>query len=287
MSIGGNTRLAGVFGWPVSHSRSPLMHNFWLAEHGIDGVYLPLAVRPDDFKDALHCLPKLGFAGANVTVPHKEAALACVDIADENARRIGAVNTVRVGDSGELIGSNTDGYGFLANLAESQAEWRHAEVGVTTVLGAGGAARAVVVALLDAGVPELRLVNRSAERAHKLANDIGDERIRIVAWHDRSQALSDAALLVNTTAAGLEGEDSLALDLEALPQSAIVTDLVYQPLITPLLRSAHDRGNPIVDGLGMLIHQARPGFLAWFGVEPTPGPALRRLLERDLAGDQG
>ena len=284
MSIGAKTQLAGVFGWPISHSRSPLMHNYWLDEYGIDGAYLPLAVAPNNFAEAFRCLPKLGFAGANVTVPHKEAALACVDLADDNARRIGAVNTVRVGGNGELIGSNTDGYGFLANLADAAPGWG-AGRGSATVLGAGGAARAVVVALLDAGVSELRIVNRSSERAQILARDIGDTRMRVIAWNDRTDALYETALLVNTTVAGLEGHESLALDLKTLPTTAVVMDLVYQPLITPLLKSARDRGNPIVDGLGMLIHQARPGFLAWFGVEPAPTTALRRLLEADLASD--
>lgn len=260
------------------------MHNYWLDEYGIDAAYLPLAVAPDDFPEAFRCLPKLGFAGANVTIPHKEAALNWVDRADDNARRIGAVNTVQVSSNGELIGSNTDGYGFLANLADVAPEWR-AEAGSATVLGAGGAARAVVVALLDAGVTELSIVNRSAERAQRLASDIGDTRIRVIAWHDLTEALCEPSLLVNTTAAGLEGRESLTFDLRALPTTTVVTDLVYKPIITPLLQSARDRGNKVVDGLGMLIHQARPGFLAWFDIEPSPSSTLRRLLEADLNGD--
>ena len=285
MSIGGETRLAGVFGWPVSHSRSPLMHNYWLAEHEIDGAYVPLAVEPRHFEQALRCLPKFGFAGANVTVPHKETALAVVDEADEHARRVGAVNTVVVEPDGKLLGSNTDASGFLTNIADGAPEWR-AEHGPAIVVGAGGGARAVVVGLLDAGTPEVRIVNRSPERAETLVDDIGDQRLHLVGWPDRQSGLSDAALLVNTTAAGLDGSDALDLDLDKLPTRALVTDLVYKPLLTPLLQAARKRGNPIVDGLGMLIHQARPGFAAWFGVEPAPTQALRRLLEHDIADDR-
>ena len=284
MSITGRTKLAGVFGWPVAHSRSPLLHNYWLAEYAINGAYVPLAVDPLHFEDALRCLAKFGFAGANITVPHKESALACVDEVDELATRVGAVNTVIVGPRGELSGSNTDGYGFITNLATDAPEW-HPERGSAVVIGAGGAARAVVVALLDAGVPELKIVNRSSKRADALTRDITDQRLSPAAWSERHLALADAGLLVNTTAAGLSGHNSLDLDLDLLPRDAVVTDLVYDPLITPLLHQARDRGNPVVDGLGMLIHQARPGFEAWFGIQPTPTTALRDLLERDIAND--
>lgn len=282
MKIGGATRLAGVFGWPITHSRSPLLHNFWLEEYAIDGAYVPLAVQPLHFRDALQSIPKLGFAGANVTVPHKETALACVDEADLLAQRVGAVNTVTVGPDGKLVGSNTDVFGFLTNLTEAAPTWQ-ATRGPVVVVGAGGAARAVIVALLDAGVPELRIVNRSRARAHTLRQSADDDRISFIAWDDRALALSDATLLVNTTVAGLAGNPDLDLSLENLPLAAVVSDLVYNPLTTPLLHRAQDRGNPIVDGLGMLIHQARPGFAAWFGVEPVPSVILRDLLERDLA----
>ena len=282
MSITGRARLAGVFGWPIAHSRSPLLHNYWLAEHAIDGAYIPLAVDPKHFEAAFRCLPKLGFVGANVTVPHKESALACVDKPDELAQRIGAVNTVTVGPEGELLGTNTDGYGFMTNLSDGASGWR-AQQGPAVVVGAGGAARAVVIALLDAGVPELRIVNRSSERVGALTSDIVDHRLSAVAWPERDRALADASLLVNTTAAGLDGSAPLDLDLDRLPRDAVVTDLVYDPLMTPLLQNARERGHSVVDGLGMLIHQARPGFAAWFGVEPTPTQALRELLERDLA----
>ena len=282
MTISGSARTAGVLGWPVRHSRSPLMHNYWLRRLEIDGAYIPLAVAPDDFADVLRCLGKLGFVGANVTVPHKRAALAGVDRADEMAQRIGAVNTIVVDSSGDLHGSNTDGRGFLANLAAVAPTWRPAAAPVV-VLGAGGAARAVVVALSDAGVPETRIVNRSRDRAERLARDLGGDDLVVVGWNERGSALEGSGLLVNATSAGLGGKGRLDLDLADLPPDAVVTDLVYDPLVTPLLAGARARGNPVVDGLGMLIHQAVPGFTAWFGITPPVTTDLRRLLERDLA----
>ncbi len=282
MNIRGTTQLAGVLGWPVHHSRSPLMHNYWLEKFAIDGAYIPLPVAPEHFAESLRCLSRLGFVGANVTVPHKGAALAVVDHLDDTARRVGAVNTITVDDSGELYGSNTDGMGFMSNIALAAPTWRPTAAPAALV-GAGGAARAVVVALLDAGVPELRLINRSRERAEAVAQDLGDPRLKTIEWVEREGALSEATLMVNTTSAGLEGNEPLDLSLSALPTEALVADLSYDPLLTPLLESAKVRGNPIVDGLGMLIHQAIPGFTAWFGVEPTATAALRDLLERDLA----
>tara|TARA_Y100000588_G_scaffold133187_1_gene146127 strand:+ start:149 stop:940 length:792 start_codon:yes stop_codon:yes gene_type:complete len=259
------------------------MHNYWLEQLGIDGAYVPLAVAPEAFVETLRCLGKLGFVGANVTIPHKRAALASVDHVDETARRVGAVNTITVGESGELYGGNTDGMGFMSNMTLAAPTWRP-PAAPAAVIGAGGAARAVVIALLDAGVPELRLINRSLERAEAVAQDLGDSRLKTIEWSQREGALSEAGLLVNTTAAGLKGNEPLDLNLSALPIEALVTDLLYDPLLTPVLESAQARGNPIVDGLGMLIHQAIPGFAAWFGVEPTVTPTLRNLLERDLAG---
>ncbi len=282
MTISGFTRIAGVFGWPVHHSRSPLMHNYWLERLAIDGAYVPLAVAPDDFDEALHCLGKYGFVGANVTVPHKQAALSGVDHADNAARRIGAVNMIVVDKAGKLHGSNTDSHGFMANLTAGAPAWRP-DSAPAAVVGAGGAARAVVVALIDAGVPEIRVVNRSRARAETLAGDMDDAGLRLIDWSDRGHALVDAGLLVNATSAGLDGAAPLDLDLTGLPHDAVVTDLVYDPVITPVLERAQARGNPIVDGLGMLIHQAIPGFTAWFGGVPKATAALRKLLERDLA----
>tara|TARA_B100000686_G_scaffold340265_1_gene415688 strand:+ start:510 stop:1373 length:864 start_codon:yes stop_codon:yes gene_type:complete len=286
MNIRGTSQLAGVFGWPVRHSRSPVMHNYWLEQLGIDAAYVPLAVAPEDFAETLKCLGKLGFVGANVTIPHKRAALVSVDHADDTARRVGAVNTITVGESGELYGGNTDGVGFMSSLTLAGTTWRPTAA-PAALIGAGGAARAVLVALLDAGVPELRLINRSLERAEAVAKDLGDSRVKTIEWGQREGALSEAGLLVNTTAAGLKGNEPLDLNLSALPIEALVTDLIYDPVLTPLLENAQARGNPIVDGLGMLIHQAIPGFTAWFGVEPTVTPTLRELLQRDVVSGTG
>ena len=268
-----NTIKAGVLGWPVGHSLSPRLHGFWLGEYGVDGTYEPLPVRPEDFEAALRNLPDQGFAGVNVTVPHKEAAFETVDTLDAVSKRIGAVNTVVINADGSLAGSSTDGFGFLENLKEGAPGWS-ASTGPAVVLGAGGASRAVTAALLDAGAPGVKLVNRTLSRAEQLARDVGGA-ITVVPWDDRVAALSDAGILVNTTTLGMEGEESLEIDLDPLPPQAVVTDIVYAPLETPLLQQAAKRGNPTVDGLGMLLHQARPGFRQWFGVEPTVTDALR------------
>jgi shikimate dehydrogenase len=272
-------RAAGVIGWPVAHSRSPLLHGHWLARYGIAGAYLPLPVQPGRLEAALRGLSALGFAGCNVTVPHKEETLALVDTADAIARRIGAANLVVVRADGTLHGSNTDGYGFLANLRDRQPGWNAS--GPAVVIGAGGSARAVVAALADAGTAEIRLVNRTPERAERLATSLGGV-IRLVPWADRAAALDGATLLVNTTTQGMQGQPPLDLDLSALPPAAVVTDLIYVPLETPLLAAARARGNPGVDGLGMLLHQAVPSFAAWFGVTPEVTPDLRALVEATL-----
>jgi shikimate dehydrogenase len=278
--LDGRSRLAGVFGWPVAHSRSPRLHGYWLEQYRINGAYLPLPVQPADFADAVRILPRLGFAGANVTLPHKEAARALADDVDAAAARIGAVNTLVFDADGGIRGSNTDAYGFRQNLVDGAAdvEWRS---GPAVVLGAGGAARAVLVALDEAGVPEIRLVNRTRTRAEALAAALVPGAA-VVGWHDRGAALDGAALLVNTTVLGMTGQPPLDVALDALPTSALVTDLVYAPLETPLLAAARRRGNPVVDGLGMLLHQARPGFHAWFGVDPAVDEALHRFVAADL-----
>lgn len=268
----GKAALAGVLGWPVAHSKSPQVHGHWLAEHGIDGAYVPLAVSPERFAAAVPALADLHFRGANVTVPHKERALAVCDHLDDHARRLGAVNTLVFAADG-IHGRNTDGLGFLNNLRQGAPQWAP-DGGPAVVLGAGGAARAVVVALLDAGVPEIRLMNRTRERAEALANELGGP-ITVEPWNAWPTALADAALLVNTTSLGMTGEPPLPAELDALPPAAVVNDIVYRPLETELLATARARGNPVVDGLGMLLHQARPGFAAWFGVEPQVTEALR------------
>lgn len=276
MSLTGKARIAGVMGWPVGHSRSPRLHGFWLRRYGIDGAYIPMAVRPEHAAEAMRALPKLGFAGCNVTVPHKETALAVADTVDAFARRIGAVNTLVVGADGSIAGSNTDAPGFLANLRQEATAW-NPKVAPAVVLGAGGAGRAVAAALVDAGAPEVRVVNRNVARAETLARDIGGP-ITVIGWDDRAAALRDAGLLVNTTVLGMTGQAALDLALDALPTGALVNDIVYAPLETELLRRAKARGNTVVDGLGMLLHQARPGFKAWFGVDPEVDAALRQAV---------
>jgi shikimate dehydrogenase len=276
MIISGKAKVAGVMGWPVGHSRSPRLHGFWLEKLGIDGAYVPLAVMPEDFEQVLRALPRMGFAGANVTVPHKEQALHMVDELEPLARRIGAVNTLVVREDGSILGRNTDAFGFLENLRQNAPGWRP-QSAPAVVLGAGGAARAVAAALIDAGVPEVRLVNRSQERAERLAMDVGGP-FRVTAWEHVGHALHGSALLVNTTTLGMTGQPPLEIDLSPLPDWAVVNDIVYAPLMTELLAAAKARGNRIVDGIGMLLHQAVPGFEAWFGVKPEVTPELREFV---------
>ena len=275
MILSGTTQLAGILGWPVGHSKSPRLHGYWLERHGIDGAYVPLPVRPEAFASALRALGDLGFRGVSLTVPHKVAALEVCDRLDAAAERIGAVNTV-VFAEGRIEGRNTDAPGFLESLRQGAPEWR-AAAGPAVVLGAGGAARAVVFALLEAGLAEIRLSNRTAARAEGLARDFGT-RVTAVPWEARAEALAGAGLLVNTTSLGMTGQAGLDLALERLPESALVTDIVYAPLETDLLRRAQARGHKTVDGLGMLLHQGRPAFEAWFGVKPEVTPELRAFV---------
>jgi shikimate dehydrogenase len=275
-ALSGKARVAGVMGWPVGHSRSPRLHGHWLREHGIDGAYVPLPVPPERLGDAVRGLAALGLRGCNVTVPHKEAVIPLLDRIDATARATGAVNTIVVEADGTLSGSNTDVFGFMENLRDGAPDWRPTGT-VAVVVGAGGAARAVAWALREAGAADVRVVNRTQDRAARLAGDIGGP-VRAVAWEEREAALDGARLLVNTTTQGMEGQPALELRLDALPRAAVVNDIVYVPLTTPLLAEAAGRGNPVVDGLGMLLHQARPGFAAWFGAEPTVTRALRRAV---------
>jgi shikimate dehydrogenase len=282
--LSGQAALAGVMGWPVGHSLSPRLHGFWLRQHRIDGTYVPLAVEPANLAQALRALPALGFRGVNLTIPHKEPALAVVDRITPAAARIGAVNTVVVTADG-LLGENTDGYGFMENLAAGAPGWRPAD-GPAVLLGAGGAARAIAVALIDAGATELRLVNRTLARAEALADQLADAArqhgtaLAVLPWRDGA-ALAGASLLVNTSSLGMTGQPPLEIDLQDLPRAALVTDIVYSPIETGLLAAARARGHAVVDGLGMLLHQARPGFRAWFGVDPEVSEALRATV---LAG---
>ncbi|MDE0176480.1 MAG: shikimate dehydrogenase [Defluviicoccus sp.] len=282
MTISGKAIVAGVMGWPVGHSRSPRLHNFWLARAGIDGAYVPFAVPPGRVEQALRALPALGFAGTNATIPHKEAAFAAVDETDAIARRIGAVNTVFVRDDGRLAGTNTDAFGFAEALRGRLGAWSGAGA-AAVVLGAGGAARAIVAALQDEGASEIRLVNRTAARAEALRERFGPPVVA-VGWDEREEALDGAAFLVNTTALGMEGGEALDIRLDALPGDAVVNDIVYTPLETALLASARARGLRAVDGLEMLLHQARPGFAGWYGFEPAVDDALRAHVAADLLG---
>lgn len=279
--ISGEAKLAGVMGWPVAHSRSPRLHGYWLEKYGIDGAYVPLPVAPEHFAQALRVLSRLGFRGVNVTVPHKEAALSAVDTADHHARHIGAVNTVIMREDGSLEGRNTDGIGFMAQLRERAPAWQPA-AGPAVVIGAGGAARAIVATLQEAGAPEIRLVNRTLARAEALALALGDPPIKVVPWINRAGALRDAALVVNTSTLGMHGQPDLDLELIGLNPGAAIFDCVYHPLETPLLAQARQRGFVPVDGLGMLLHQARPGFKAWFGVDPEITDDLRALVAQGL-----
>jgi shikimate dehydrogenase len=273
--LSGKALKAGVLGWPVAHSRSPRLHGFWLARHGIDGAYLPLPVAPERFAPSVGALADLGFAGANVTIPHKEAAFALCDTLDAVARRAGSVNTL-VFTAGGIHGISTDGYGFLESLAEQAPGFAPAQ-GPAVILGAGGAVRAVAAALLDAGCPHLTLVNRTPERAEALAQALGGP-VAVAT----TPPLEGAALLVNGTSLGMQGEPPLVIDLAPLPPRAVVADMVYVPLETPLLAAARARGLRGVDGLGMLLHQARPGFLAWFGVAPQVDAELRGFVAHDI-----
>jgi shikimate dehydrogenase len=274
-------KLAAVIGWPVRQSVSPVLHSHWLRESGIKGAYVALPIEPANFGRCVSALPLMGFAGASVTVPHKEAAFALVSSLDDDSRATGAVNTL-VFKGGGVAGMNTDVRGFAASLAEALGA-DAARKGPAVVLGAGGAARAIVLALQRAGSPEIRIVNRTAARADTLAHSAGGA-IRTIAWDDRKVALADAALLVNTTSLGMTGKPALEIELDHLPRQAAVADIVYNPLETDLLRTAKARGHRTMDGLGMLMHQAVPAFAAWFGVTPKVTRELRAELERALSG---
>jgi shikimate dehydrogenase len=271
----GKARLAGITGWPVSHSRSPRLHGFWLERYGVDGAYLPLPIAPDNFPAAINGLMLAGFAGVNVTIPHKVAAFALCDTVDESARLAGAVNTM-VFENGRIIGSNTDGWGFLENL---RAHGVDPAAGPALIIGAGGSARAIAAVLLGLGV-QVTVANRTRARADDLARELPG--LAVIDWNARNPALTDAALLVNTTSLGMQGHPPLDIDLDRGASGLTVADIVYVPLETPLLAAARSRRFRCVEGLGMLLHQAVPGFRAWFGVDPVVDEALRRFVAADL-----
>jgi shikimate dehydrogenase len=281
-------KLAGIMGWPVGHSRSPSIHNHWIKKHELNGAYVYLPVNPanpDDLKAALKGLSVMGFAGCNLTLPHKVMALPMVDRLDATAKRMGAINTIVVEADGSLSGYNNDGYGYIQSLLDAKPDWR-ADAGPVMVMGAGGAARAVVVSLAEKGAKDIRVCNRTDTVAEALVAEFTadfaqnlDAKISAVPWVNRHAALLDVALLVNTTSQGMGSNPALDLNLEALPKTALVSDVVYIPMETPLLKAAIARGNPTAGGLGMLLNQARPAFHKWFGVLPEVTPELVKIVE--------
>ncbi len=268
--------LAGVIGFPIGHSKSPRLHGYWLRELGIQGYYVPLSMSQAEFVGGLRSLPKLGFKGVNVTLPHKIPALGLADTVTDRAALIGAANTLTFKDDGSIAADNTDGYGFIQNLRQNVPDWR-AGNGPALVLGAGGAARAIVSALLSEGVTELRLANRTKARAQMLADQFG-AKVEVIDWNRASDAMDGAATIINTTSLGMEGQPELPVVLDAAPLTTVVTDIVYTPLITNFLAAAQLRGLQTVDGLGMLLHQGVPGFENWFGVRPEVTDGLRNAV---------
>lgn len=268
--------LAGVIGHPVAHSRSPALHGFWLKRYGIKGHYIPMDISQGDLPEALKMLPKLGFVGINVTIPHKEAVLALADIVTDRAALIGAANTLIFRKDGKIHADNTDGAGFIANLRQNAPHWVPS-VGPAAVLGAGGAARAVVAALIEVGVPEIRIANRTRVRADAFRADFG-AKVTVWDWTQAGRMLEGAATVVNTTALGMTGKPDLGISLEAVERGTLATDIVYTPLKTQFLIEAEEAGATIVDGLGMLLHQAAPGFERWFGQRPEVDEATRKAV---------
>ncbi|TJZ92190.1 shikimate dehydrogenase [Paracoccus gahaiensis] len=267
--------LVGVIGMPVTQSRSPRLHGHWLARYGLPGHYVPLPVMPEHLAEVLRILPRAGFVGANVTIPHKEAVLTLADTVTDRAALIGAANTLIFRPDGKIHADNTDGYGFIANLRQHAPDWQP-DRGPAALIGAGGAARAVVASLLDSGVRELRIANRTRLRAEQIRAEFG-ARLVVYDWAQVGHMLEGATTVVNATSLGMEGKQPLRVPLDALLPGAVVTDLVYTPLMTPFLAEAHARGCQVVDGLGMLLHQAAPGFERWFGQRPEVDDEARRI----------
>ena len=268
--------LAGVMGWPVAQSRSPILHNYWIEKYRLSGRYVPLAVRPERLPEAIRGLPALGFRGCNLTMPHKQYAMTMVDSLTDTAKRIGAVNCIVVGEDGKMSGTNNDGNGYVLSVQEVAPAWKPSD-GPIAILGAGGAARAVLVALLERGATEIRLINRTFEKAERLAKELGPA-VKPIAWEKRRDAIGDVALLANATNQGMTGNPPLEISLDRLSSRTLVSDLIYVPPETPFLAAAKARGNVTVNGLGMLLHQARPAFQAWFGVMPEITPDLRAAI---------
>jgi shikimate dehydrogenase len=272
--------LAGVMGHPVMHSRSPLMHGYWFEQQGIKGAYLPLDIAPNNLKAALRALPVLGFQGCNLTIPHKQAALKIVDVCDDVARKIGAISCVVVQSDGTLFGTNNDWLGFLGNLNQEFPHWQK-EINSAVVIGAGGGARAICYALIQAGIGAITVVNRTEKTAQKLAKDLGHP-ITVQNWDHRHAILALADLVVNTTNQGMVGQPALDLKISHLNPNAIVADIIYTPLLSPLLVAAAQRGNRTINGLGMLLHQGIPAWEKWFGRSPTVDETLVSVMKKDL-----
>lgn len=272
--------LAGVMGWPVMHSRSPMLHNYWFKKYGLAGTYVPLAIKPEGLAAALRALHALGFAGCNLTIPHKQEAMKIVNEVDQLAKSIGAISCVVARPDGSLAGTNNDCYGFINNIKQEQPGWR-ADAGPIAVIGAGGGSRAVCYGLAQEGAKEIRLVNRSLARAQGIADEFGGP-IKPLPWEQRHDALDGAAMVVNTTSCGMVGQPALDIRLDKLPRSALAVDIIYIPLETPFLAAARQRGNRTINGLGMLLNQGRPAWKAWFGLEPEVTPELRELIEQSI-----
>lgn len=268
--------LAGVIGSPIAHSRSPLLHGHWLRTYGLAGHYIPMDIAPDKLESAVRMLPELGFVGVNVTIPYKEKMMEIADLVSDRATLIGAANTIIFRKDGKIHADNTDGYGFTENLRQSAPDWNPAS-GPAVVLGAGGAARAVIASLLEVGVPEILLTNRTRMRADALREAFGN-RIKVIEWVQAGNVLEEAATVVNSTSLGMVGKPELRVPLDGLRPGTVVSDLVYTPLETRLLRTAAQAGCTCVDGLGMLIHQAIPGFERWFGQRPVVDEATRATI---------
>lgn len=268
--------LAGVMGWPIAQSRSPILHNYWIKKYKLNGRYVPLAVRPERLRDAICGLPALGFRGCNLTMPHKQHAMTMVHSLTETAKRIGAINCITVDEDGRMSGTNNDGIGYVLSVQEIAPTWKPSD-GPIVILGAGGAARAITVAMIEHGTREVRIINRTFEKAQALANDLGPE-VKALPWEQRSDAIGDAALVTNATNQGMVGKPPLDISLNKLPSQTLVSDLIYVPPETPFLAAAKARGNVTINGLGMLLHQARPAFHAWFGVMPEITPELRATI---------
>lgn len=270
--------LAGVIGSPIAHSKSPQLHTHWLKSMGIAGHYIPMDVAPEDLAKVIGMLPKMGFVGVNITVPHKEAVMELADLITDRAALIGSANTLIFRKDGKLHADNTDSYGFIQNLRQKAPGW-DPKAGPAALLGAGGAARAVIAALLEIGVPEIMISNRTRQRAEKLREDFG-KRLKVVDWVQAGNMLEDVATVVNTTSLGMVGKPELRVPLDGLQKGALVTDLVYAPLRTHLLTEAEAAGCMTVDGLGMLLHQAVPAFERWFGVRPEVTDDVRAAVLR-------